>query len=314
MHQVQLYWQFHLSGPGKPTISQNPLASTSSTATVTWTCTKGTGDSAQYRFFKDDAVVQDWGDSTTYEITSPSYADYLNADQVHLTLISSIMSWDSDNTLNIWLYLISFVYYFSHTFPHSYSPFVVDFKLGPLFSNSRIGDVKGAGGSSSDTQLDVWQLDLSPLIAPVHQLTLRCLLDNYRFLTGIPNKYSSHFHTEPGCTPIVLLDVVKVQWALLLFLLYISPAPMWCLTYVLDFTSFFVPHLVGYLLTPQNILYTFLHLCASSSSEPVSLLCTLCISLSLKLSTFWVCTLGWAASGILKSTHPKKLPIYLKLY
>ena len=81
-----------------------------------------------------------------------------------------------------------------------------------------------AAEGSGDTQLDM-QLYLSPLIAHV-QLTPRCLLNNYRFsdlsVSVIPTKNSSHFHTEPGDTTIVLLEVVKVQRALL-FLLYISP-------------------------------------------------------------------------------------------
>jgi len=69
-----------------------------------------------------------------------------------------------------------------------------------------------AAEGSGDTQLDARQLHLSPLIAPVHQFTHGCLLDNHCLsdlpLGGIPAKNSSHFHTEPGVTTIVLLDVV----------------------------------------------------------------------------------------------------------
>ena len=119
-----------------------------------------------------------------------------------------------------------------------------------------------AAEGSGDTQLHVRQYDLSPLITSVHKLTYVYLLDHYCFpdlsLSGIPTKYSCHFHPEPGCITIVLLDVVKVQWALLLFLLYISPVLQpscesisWCFTYVFAFTSF-THHLVGYPFTPAS--------------------------------------------------------------
>ena len=69
-----------------------------------------------------------------------------------------------------------------------------------------------AAEGSGDTQLDARQLDLSPLIAPVHQFIHGRLLDNHCFsdlpLGGIPSKNSSHFHTEAGVTTTVLLDVV----------------------------------------------------------------------------------------------------------
>ena len=47
-----------------------------------------------------------------------------------------------------------------------------------------------AAEGSGDTQLDARQLDMSPLIAPVHQFIHGCLLDNYclsdLLLGGIP--------------------------------------------------------------------------------------------------------------------------------